>query len=234
MKKNKEKIVAVIPVKFKSERVPSKNFREFINGKSLFDLLLEKLLKVENISKIYVSSNSYEIKNKVENAGCTFLPREERFCNNIVSWSDVIYNVVKSIPEKNDVSIAWCHTTSPLFESYQPAIDSYLNALMNKKADGLITVIECIDFLVSEKKQPLNYSWGSWHKYSQYLDKIYSITGALFLAKKEEMLLNRYVISRNPKFFMVPKIESIDVDTPYDFELAKILIQNKNILLDNV
>ena len=62
MKKNTDKIVAVIPIKLKSDRVPSKNFREFIDGKSLFHILVEKLLSTEKFDKIYVSSNAKEIK----------------------------------------------------------------------------------------------------------------------------------------------------------------------------
>ena len=43
------------------------------------------------------------------------------------------------------------------------------------------------------------------------------------------MLKNRYVISRNPFLFEVNNYESIDIDSEYDFELAKILLENKKI-----
>jgi len=52
------KIVAVIPVKAVSERVESKNFRDFIDGRSLFDILLSKLVESKVIDKIYVSSDA--------------------------------------------------------------------------------------------------------------------------------------------------------------------------------
>jgi len=230
MKMNSEKIVAVIPVKLKSDRIPSKNFREFIDGKSLFHLLVEKLLLTQKFDKIYVSSNAEEIKSEIEELGCIFVPRKEIYCNNEIPWSDVIYEVVKSIPEDDDVSIAWCHTTSPLFDNYQLAIKKYFEVLHKNTFDGLITVTTLSEFLVSEKKQPINYSWGPWHKYSQHLDKIFAITGALFIAKKREMLLNRYVISKNPLYFEVSQFEAIDIDNAYDFELAKILYKNKKTL----
>ena len=51
------RIVAIIPVKEKSERVPSKNFKTFCNEKSLLDILLEKLLKVDLLDHIYISTN---------------------------------------------------------------------------------------------------------------------------------------------------------------------------------
>ena len=230
MKKNTDKIVAVVPVKLESDRVPSKNFREFFEGDSLFDLLIKNLLKSDQIDEIYISSNKLDVKQKVEDLGCRFIQRSDEFCNNNIPWSDVIYEVVKSIPEDDDVSIAWCHTTSPLFDNYQLAIKKYFEMLHKNTFDGLITVTTLSEFLVSEKRQPINYSWGPWHKYSQHLDKISAITGALFIAKKREMLLNRYVISKNPLYFEVSQFEAIDVDTAYDFELAKILYKNKKTL----
>ena len=52
------KIVAVIPVKEVSERVKSKNYRNFHKNSSLLDILINKLKKCKDISKIYISSNS--------------------------------------------------------------------------------------------------------------------------------------------------------------------------------
>ena len=78
MIKEKNKIIAVVPVKKNSDRVNNKNFRKFYKGKSLFDLLLEKLLSSKNINKIYISSNNIALKNKVEKLGCSFIKRNHR------------------------------------------------------------------------------------------------------------------------------------------------------------
>ena len=220
-------VVAVVPVKSVSERVASKNFREFFEGESLFDLLVGKLLKSSEIDEIYISSNELSIKDKVEGLGCKFIKRDENFCNNKTPWSDVIANIAASIPETNETSIAWCHTTSPLFDEHDAAIKSYKASASKDLYDGLITVSELSEFIVSENKQPINYSWGPWHRYSQHLEKMYTITYALFIATKEEMVKNRYVISKNPEFYVVPPIQAIDVDTDYDFKLAQLLIENK-------
>lgn len=224
------KVVAVIPVKTVSERVESKNFREFFDGKSLFDLLLQKLLDSKEIDEIYISSNSIDLKNKVEKKGCKFIDRDEIYCNNKIPWSDVIAHVADSIPEDNDTSIAWCHTTSPLFDEYDEAIKSYKSLYKEGVFDGLVTVSKLTDFIVSEKKQPINYSWGPWHRYSQDLDTFYSVTGAMFIAPKIEMIRNRYVISKNPNYYIIPPIKAIDIDNEYDFKLAQLLIQNKELL----
>ena len=45
------KICIIVPIKHNSERVPGKNFRDF-NGKPLFHIILNTLLKSKNIKYI--------------------------------------------------------------------------------------------------------------------------------------------------------------------------------------
>ena len=82
--KSDQKIVAVIPIKSVSDRVKSKNFREFYQGKSLTELLIEKLLASTRIEKIYVSSDAISHKSYFENVGRHFIERDKSLCNNIV------------------------------------------------------------------------------------------------------------------------------------------------------
>jgi len=224
------RVVAVVPVKSISERVESKNFKDFFEGKSLLDLLINKLRYSKEIDDIYISSNELDVKDKVEKIGCKFIQRSDEFCNNNIPWSDVIAHIAHSIPEEEDTSIAWCHTTSPLFDEYDEAVKSYKALCSSEKFDGLVAVSELTEFIVSERKQPINYSWGSWHRYSQHLDTMYAITGALFIAQKIEMVRNRYVISKNPYFYKVSPFKAIDIDTEYDFKLAQLLMKNRRLL----
>jgi N-acylneuraminate cytidylyltransferase len=218
------KIIAIIPVKEISERVKNKNFRKFYLKNSLFDILIRKLKKCKEISNIYISSNSKKVKKLSNKHGCVYIERDIKFCNNLTPWSDVIYEVAKSIPEKNDTILMWCHTTTPLFDSYQEAI-----RLFKKKSnyDGLISVENMKRFLISHTKKPINYTWGVWHPYSQDLDPVYSVTGALFMSKKENFIKNRYVISKKPQFLETKAFESIDIDTIEDFKLAQLIYRNK-------
>ncbi len=228
------KIVAVIPVKDKSERIESKNFTEFIDGISLFELKLKHLIDSNVFNEIYISTNSPKAKKICSKYGnIKIIDRDDHFCNNITSWSDVIHEVASSIPEENDVSLAWCHTTSPLFNNYKKAVEKYKEATKDGKYNGLITVSRLTEFIVSEKARPVNYHWGVWHEYSQNLDKLYSITGALFISKKKEMIKNRYVCSTKPYLFEVNDFEAIDIDTPYDFKIAQIMYKNKEQLVDD-
>ena len=135
-----------------------------------------------------------------------------------------------SIPEIEDTSIAWCHTTSPLFNNYKEAVEKYKSVTKKGTHNGLTTVSTLGEFIISEKARPVNYHWGVWHEYSQNLDKLFSITGGLFIAKKSEMLKNRYVCSTKPYLFKVSDYEAIDIDNIYDFRIAQLMYENKSKL----
>ena len=61
MKKNSE-IIAIVPVKLKSQRVKSKNIRKFANS-NLFQIKLNQLKKTKCFKKIIISSESDKILN---------------------------------------------------------------------------------------------------------------------------------------------------------------------------
>ena len=219
------KHICIIPVKHTSDRVHSKNFREFFNRQSLLEIKIRQVIESGCYEKIYVSSDSEEAKITAEKFGVDFLKRDSKFCNNITSWSDVIFNVVSSIPEE-DAVISWVHTTSPLFSDFSKCIKSYEDKVKEGFL-GLVAVKKLSEFIVGETGIPKNYNWGVWHPYSQDLEKLYAINGALFVAKKNEMLKNRYVISRKPFLYVCKDLDSIDVDTEEDFELAQVLYNYK-------
>jgi len=225
------RVVAVIPVKDKSERVESKNFKNFADELSLFEIKLQHLINSKCFDKIYISTNSDRAKKIASNYDNVFIiERDNHFCNNITSWSDVIHEVISSIPEIEDTSIAWCHTTSPLFNNYKEAVEKYKSVTKKGTHNGLTTVSTLGEFIISEKARPVNYHWGVWHEYSQNLDKLFSITGGLFIAKKSEMLKNRYVCSTKPYLFNVSDYEAIDIDNIYDFKIAQLMYKNKHKL----
>ena len=54
----------------------TKNIRKFYNSKSLLDILITKLKKCQDISKIYISSNSKKIKNISKKNKCFYIERD--------------------------------------------------------------------------------------------------------------------------------------------------------------
>jgi len=219
-------IVAVIPVKHVSERVESKNFRDFYQGQSLLDIKIMQLKQSNVFDEIYISSDSPKAEKAASEHGVEFLKRDVSLCNNITPWSDVIYEVVSSLPSSGQTHVAWCHTTSPIFSDFKSPVQKYIEVTKNEAANGLVAVSECKEFILDGNGNPVNYFWGPWHKYSQHLKKHFFVSGALFMAQKTEMMKNRYVISTNPYLYEAMPLESIDIDSEFDYEFARYSYNN--------
>lgn len=223
------KFVAVVPVKENSTRVPGKNFKPFSENLSLFEFKVHQLIQAECFDEIYVSSDSNFAKEVCSNLNINFIRRESKYCDEKqTTWSDLIFNVVHSIPVQDDTYICWTHVTTPLFSRYKEAIEVF-KSLNKEDYDGLISVLEVKEFFMKGNGRPYNYSWGVWHEYSQQLESLFRVTYALFIAKKEEMIKNRYVTSRKPYLFKCTPYESVDIDNLYDFKLAQLLYSNKSV-----
>lgn len=219
--------IAVVPVKEKSDRVKSKNFREFHDGISLFEHKIYQLRAAGCFDAIYVSSDCGALEERQVELGFTFLKRDQDYCNNVMPWSDVIHFVASSLPENPDTSLAWCHVTSPLFNDYSACLRNYHEKVAENEYDGLVSVKRVAEYLISEGGLPINYGWGVWHRYSQHLPKVYAVNGALFVAKIRTMIENRYVISRQPYFHEADDLSSIDVDNELDFSYAQYLMEQQ-------
>ncbi len=228
-KENLPRVIAVVPVKKVSERVPNKNFREFTkDGSSLLDILLEKLLKIKTVDHIYISTNYQDLSIESDNK-ISLIDRDDTYCNNITSWSDVIYNIVNSIPEDDNSIILWCHTTTPLFDEYQKALNKFID-LDKNNFNSLVVVEKLKEFIIDDKGRPWNYSYGVWHPYSQNLPSLYKISGSLFINYLAEMKKTRYVINTKPFLYEIDSKYGIDIDTKWEFKMAQILNDNKNEL----
>jgi len=223
--KNCRERVAVIPVREGSQRVSDKNFKSFYNGKNLLEPKIEHLLNESCYDKIYVSSDSEKATKIAEKTGVCFLYREPYLCSSEVRWSDVIFGVTASIPGANPI-ISWVHTTSPLHTYYKKPLLKFTDLI--SEYDSLVAVTPFQEFVVTERGRPLNYHWGPWHDYSQDLDTLYKVTGALFIAQKQDILKWRYLIGVKPYLFKVDRDLAVDVDTEQDYSMAQMFYANRS------
>ena len=53
-------IIALLPMKAHSERIPNKNFKE-LSGKPLFKWMLDKLLSINEISQVIINTDAIKI-----------------------------------------------------------------------------------------------------------------------------------------------------------------------------
>lgn len=212
--------IAIIPAKGYSSRVPDKNFRPFQQGLSLLEIKIAQCRQSGAFDAIYVSSDDERAREVAERMGATFVLRDAKLCLDSTPWYEVLQGVLDSLPENDDVWVAWCPVTSPLFCRYAEV----LQTLRDKQADGInsiATVTPLKHYYLNDHFIPLNHRWGVWHAYSQKIPPIYQLNLACIVAKKGEMKFCQYLIGSNPDFFSTEVWEGLDIDTLEEFELAQ-------------
>lgn len=216
------RVVAVIPAKGSSSRVPDKNFRHFYNEKSLLEIKIKQCKESSVFDAIYVSSDDERAKIIAENNEVNYVARDGRLCLDSTPWHEVLEGVLNSIPEADDVWVAWCPVTSPLFQRYKDIVD-FLKKKVGEGFNSAVTVTPLKHYYLDSKFNPLNHRWGMWHTYSQSISPIYQLNLASIISIKNDMKMCKYLIGSNPSFFETQTWEGMDIDTMEEFEMAEIL-----------
>ena len=213
----KNKVVALVPVREDSERVKNKNFKPFVDDKSLLELKIDHLRQSNCFDHIYVSSDSEKVKKLAIDNGVEYLPRASEMCQSHVIWADVVEHIMGTIP--GDPIVTWALTTSPLFRNYSNALKKFIDC--DGEYDSLVSVLPKKSFFLNKYGKGINYNLGYWHPYSQQLETYYEVTGACYIGRKSDMAKWKYWFGIKPYLFEVSVRESIDVDTLDDFQFAR-------------
>ena len=139
---NKQKIVALLPMKENSERVKGKNFREFY-GKPLFRWILDTLLSVNDIDCVVINTDARGILAKnglVETDKIIIRDRKPEICGDMVSMNLVIEDDVRNVDA--DIYLM-THATSPLIEA------NTVQRALKEFQDGLLSICHHHQFLLS-------------------------------------------------------------------------------------
>ena len=215
------KLTAIIPVREGSVRVKNKNLKPFA-GRTLLEIKIETLKKVKGINKIVVSSDSDEMLSIAVKLGVDTHKREEHFASNEVNNSDFMQNL-STIVESGHIMYSPC--TSPLLSS--ETITEIVSKYKNESLRNIVTVTPQKHHMWLDGN-PLNYN-PSDAPNSQDLPDIYSVNYGCCILSKEDLYKCKNVVTDEPTFHITDEIESIDIDTEFDFMVAEYVYRNLNV-----
>jgi len=213
-----KKITAVIPVRKGSQRVKNKNIKKFHNS-NLLKIKIESLKKIDLIHRIIVSSDCPEMLSIARELGVDTHHREAFFASSEASNSDFFRNLAESI--EGDY-LMYSPVTCPLIS--RETIVETINMFEN--SDNVITVAP-VRHHMWLNNEPLNYKIQESPN-SQDLPDIYMITYGICLIHREDMIKYANVVTDNPTFKVLDEIESIDIDTEFDFMIAEMIYKKIN------
>ena len=225
--KNKLNIVALLPMKAHSSRVPGKNFRE-LSGKPLFRWILDTLLAVDEISKVVINTDARSILNDnglEESDRIVIRDRKQELCGDEVSMNLVLEDDVNAVPAN---VYLMTHTTNPLL-----SVDTIRNALAKFKKhyeadenDSLFTVNKIQTRFYREDCSPVNHDPDNLIP-TQELEPWYEENSNLYIFTRDSFLQTNARIGKEPLMYEVPKMESVDIDEQDDWDLAEALASMK-------
>jgi len=228
------KILALIPARSGSKRVPNKNIRR-LAGKPLIVYTIEAALKSKRINRVIVSTDSQQIASiaKEHGAEIPFIRPKEisqsnstemEFFNHALNW---LQDHEKYEPDL----IVLLYPTSPLrkVESIDSAIEEILK---HPEADSLRSVKLCTEhpykmWTIEGKylKPFVKNGDPNSHTFSyQSLPTVYIQNASIYITKPATIRNKKSPTGDIIIPFIMNEQESIDINNPIDFTLAEIVI----------
>lgn len=229
MFKNK-KVLAVIPARAASKRLPGKNARLF-SGKPLIALSVKQALGSRYIDKAIVSTDSVKIASIARRYGAEVpFMRPRNLATDFAKSMDVVIHALKYLEtcrDKYDI-VVLLQPTSPLRTVSQ--IDSALELLSLKKVDAVVSVcrVENSHLWINKLPMDLNMRYfvkGAVNKKAKISDRFYRLNGAIYIAKVKYIKKERSFFGKGTYAYVMPEINSVDIDTGEDFILAEALMK---------
>ena len=213
------KVVAFIPIKLNSQRLPHKNILP-IGGHPLCWHVCNTLSNVDYIDEIYVYCSDESVKKYIP-SNISFLKRDKHLDGDLIKGFDIYSKFIEEVDA--DVYLL-VHTTSPFIK--KESVQNALNKVLFENYDSAFSAKKIQTFSWFGGK-PINYDLNDVPR-TQDIEPIWVETSAFYIFKKEIFTNFRRRIGFNSYIQEVSGIESIDIDEKKDYELACKLYEVEN------
>jgi len=215
------KVVALIPIKLGSERVPGKNIKPFFDGTPLMHLIQRVCLSAMSIDETYVYCSDDCIKEYLLD-GIKFLKRPEYLNENTYGSNHIIREFIASIDA--DIYLE-THATAPF--ALPKSFDICISKVASSGYDSAFCAEPLRNFLWQDGR-PINFDINNFPR-TQDLPLIYQEAPGAYVFTKETFQVYDRRVGVNPYIHEIGRIEATDIDYPEDFEMANLIY--KEIIL---
>ena len=214
------RIVAILPMRHVSERVPGKNYRVFA-GEPLYRRILSTLLDCPEVHAVIIDTDSDAIMEDAASAfpSAILYRRPEHLRDGMTPMNDVLLNSVDQIDADYYLQT---HSTNPLLSaaSVSGAIKAFIAAPMEN--DSLFSVTRLQTRLWSLDTKPLNHDPSVLLR-TQDLEPVFEENSCMYIFSKASLKKHGNRIGARPMMYEIDKLEAQDIDDEQDFKLAEAL-----------
>lgn len=233
----KKKVLAIIPARAGSKRVPNKNLKS-LAGIPLIGHTISAAKESQLFNRIIVSTDSIEIQEIAKRFGAEApFVRPKELATDDARGIDVILHCVKYIEELSGEQPSFDYLmvlqpTSPL-RTAGDILAAY-QLCLERNADAVVSVAECEHSPLFANVLPEDFCLANFmnkqadNKNAQELPKYYRLNGAIYLARWEYLKQNSSWYSARSFAYVMPAERSVDIDLPFDFKFAELLLEERN------
>lgn len=214
--------VAFIPVRAGSKSIKNKNIT-LVNNKPLIYWTVS-VANASNLDKVFVSTDSDEIKSVVESFG---LEKVEVIGRSKESSSDNATSETALIEFAQNYefdNVVFMQATSPLTQTSD--INGALKKFLNSDKKSLISTIKRHQFLWDTKGTPMNYDPNKRPRRQEW-DGYYIENGAFYISSRKEILKTGCRITTPVDFWEMSEQNIFEIDEPKDIEIIEKLFPLK-------
>ncbi len=214
------KIVALVPMRHQSERVPGKNYRPFA-GQPLYRHIVRSLLGCPLISQVVIDTDSPVI---MEDVGVNFpavrlIERPEHLRAGTTPTNEVLLHDISLLEADFFLQT---HSTNPLLQSetISRAIETFLEQYPTY--DSLFSVTRLQTRLWDGLARAVNHNPAILLR-TQDLPPIYEENSNLYIFTRDTLEQRRNRLGERPLLFEIDRLEAWDIDEEIDFQVAEFL-----------
>lgn len=222
------KRIAIIPARSGSKGLKDKNIIDLC-GKPLIAYSIEAAVKSKLFDRVVVSTDSELYGEIAKTYGAEILYRSEELANDKATSYMVIEDVLRRVSATDYFVLL--QPTSPMRDESHVIEACQLFENNMKKYDFLVSVKEAEhgSALVKpiEEDGSLKHFDTDFSNYRRQAYKEYSPNGALFIGKPDEYLKQKHFFGEKSIAYKMNDFDSVDIDTPLDYEFARVCMQKK-------
>jgi len=219
------RIVALVPMRHESERVPGKNYRP-LGGRPMFHHIVSALLACPQIDQIVIDTDSELIR---ADAAASFpdvrvVERPEHLRAGTVPMNDVLLHDTGLVDA--DLFLQ-THSTNPLLRAatISAAIGQFLDD--GSDHDSLFGVTRLQTRLWTADGLPLNHDPAVLVR-TQDLEPVFEENSCIYLFTRELLVERGTRIGARPMLYEIPRDEAWDIDEEIDFEVVSALLAGRS------
>jgi CMP-N-acetylneuraminic acid synthetase len=213
------KMVALMPMRHNSERVPGKNYRPFGDGRPLFQHMLDVLVACKRIDKVVIDTDSPTVRDicAKDYPQVLVLERPEELRDGAIPMNRILLHDTEQVASEYYLQT---HSTNPLMTlaTVEAAIDTFL--AQAPTFDSLFTVTKVQTRLWDPLTRAVNHNPNILLR-TQDLPPLFEENSCLYIFAKNILLERQNRLGLRPYMLEMDPFEAIDIDNEINFQVAE-------------